>query len=173
MAVGVREGIGVSVAVGRTGGEVNVDEAIGEVVESGGAGFGAQADSKANRRNKMLEGYIRAFLKSPPRTALGACEGTWVSQTFPWFTLIALHRFWCIIGSMTANLYLQDMPFGGVHAFKQPFVIGDGVGKNISTGSTKVVVVLSIDHDLTPQVRDGRDYPGPKSTSPRYFAPVK
>ena len=129
MAVGVREGIGVNVAIGRTGKGVNVAGAMGEVVESGGAGFGAQAASKTNRRNKKLERYIRAFLKSPPRTALGACEGTWVSQTFPWFTLIALHRFWCIIGSMTANLYLQDMPFGGVHVFKQPFVIGGGVGK--------------------------------------------
>jgi len=74
VAVGVREGIGVSVAVGRTGAGVNVDKAMGEVVESGGAGFGAQAVIKTNRRNKMLEGYIRAFLKSPPKTALGAAR---------------------------------------------------------------------------------------------------
>jgi hypothetical protein len=51
---------------------------------------------------------------------------------------------------MTANLYLQDMPLEGVHAFKQPFMISDGVGKNIRTESTKVVVVMSLYHDPTP-----------------------
>ena len=73
MAVGVREGIGVSVAVGRIGEGVSVDEAIGEVVESGGTGFGAQAASKTNRRNKKLERYIRAFLKN--RFSHEPCRG--------------------------------------------------------------------------------------------------
>jgi uncharacterized spore protein YtfJ len=62
---------------------------------------------------------------------------------------------------------------GDVHTFKQPFIAGSGVGKNMGTGPTRVLVVRSIDHDLTPQVRDGRDYQGLKSTSPGYLAPVK
>jgi hypothetical protein len=64
VAAGVRAGTGVRVAVGRIGGGVKVDGAIGEGVECGGAGFGVQAASKTNRRNKNLEGCIRAFLKN-------------------------------------------------------------------------------------------------------------
>jgi hypothetical protein len=62
--VGVEEGIGVSVVVGRTGAGVNVAEGKGAEVSVDGTGRGVQATNKTKRRIQRPERFMKISILS-------------------------------------------------------------------------------------------------------------